>query len=1171
MQWAYVAAHPPQCLAEQQTASRGQSGPLPVCRLWSPHTVEEVALIQLPSRHDVLAADFSPNGNLLFLLLSDPQHSLAVYFHLAHVVAQQQQLAAATNNQQKPLNLPLLQPAHVIPCTRSPLNGLTIESVVRTGGGQISFSRGRSRWRQASDAYTPPCGSVQAGDAPRYCSGEGALIRFATFGLGHLRLWSINGERPFQPPPAHVIPCTRSPLNGLSIESVVRTGGGQISFSRGRSRWRQASDAYTPPCGSAQAADAPSGGGGGEAGGGGQRGGPPEATACAFLPSGDVIAALADRRIVVFRGLAPLRSVSVPSCSSKILLLQPLQKSLLLLVAQEGLVQLLPLTALTSAANNKKTEFPHSPEHPDSLARLQSFVRQLLHLLLLEETARLLQDKPLGSIDVAALLALPATPGPPEASTTPHPQTCQNDAQEPQQQMQLPEQMQQLQHLPVDGSSIVVTGGRCCVGGELRLWQFHPLSRSTFPFYLKSSVTAVAAAATRGAAQGLVAQQQQQQQRRRFSQRQTSCTPQCVEPAAICASRELRPKRSLTTQQVASRHLGNQRGQGSGGRTPWLPLHSSQVVAAHWSEPLLLLSTRTQLILLDALHLSEETARLLQDKPLGSIDVAALLALPATPGPPEPSTTPHPQTCQNDAQEPQQQMQLPEQVQQLQHLPVDGSSIVVTGGRCCVGGELRLWQFHPLSRSTFPFYLKSSVTAVAAAATRGAAQGLVAAGTEEGTVILLALLRNGEGILEPPLVSLDRQISPPGHVSCFRLISLPYQLGERGTADAACSTNSLLGSRGPCDDYLSSYKPASFLLDMELLATLHVPFATPPKLLQFGQTSVYQDQLLVTGPNAPPSVFSIPEGRLLDAKALDSFVPLSLPAPLVLGPEGSSRYSDDALHTVLHETFARGSRNLRVLPAPILVTASIGSSKLCLAYESERRILLGMQVSSLISKQEPVSQQLIQEARNATTHGTEDVRTENFACSNQQKPSQASRFHRGAGLASLFRDLGRVPVSESTMSAAVTDASKQCHPKLSWNSETPSEPFGVKRLEDQELGNEDQGTFGRRGQFQEKHNLSALKDASHRFLYRAAEHQNSFEVEVVLPGGTIENVRREFATNSLLFSGRLNDPSWRIQLPGDPATCRLRLRVPLKFRISSNAVTIDQNFANGHIYVSIQR
>lgn len=35
------------------------------------------------------------------------------------------------------------------------------------------------------------------------------------------------------------------------------------------------------------------------------------------------------------------------------------------------------------------------------------------------------------------------------------------------------------------------------------------------------------------------------------------------------------------------------------------------------------------------------------------------------------------------------------------------------------------------------------------------------------------------------------------------------------------------------------------------------------------------------------------------------------------------------------------------------------------------------------------------------------------------------------------------------------------------------------------------------------------------------------------PGGVVENVRRDFATNTLLFSGRLiSDPTWRIQLPG---------------------------------------
>ncbi|CDJ42226.1 hypothetical protein, conserved [Eimeria tenella] len=38
---------------------------------------------------------------------------------------------------------------------------------------------------------------------------------------------------------------------------------------------------------------------------------------------------------------------------------------------------------------------------------------------------------------------------------------------------------------------------------------------------------------------------------------------------------------------------------------------------------------------------------------------------------------------------------------------------------------------------------------------------------------------------------------------------------------------------------------------------------------------------------------------------------------------------------------------------------------------------------------------------------------------------------------------------------------------------------------------------------QEKPAIFSMKNTSHRFLYRAAEHQNSFEVEVVLPGNTV--------------------------------------------------------------------
>lgn len=86
--------------------------------------------------------------------------------------------------------------------------------------------------------------------------------------------------------------------------------------------------------------------------------------------------------------------------------------------------------------------------------------------------------------------------------------------------------------------------------------------------------------------------------------------------------------------------------------------------------------------------------------------------------------------------------------------------------------------------------------------------------------------------------------STAGHVNCFRLISLPHHVSADSTA-----VGSLLGSRGPCVEYSSKNSKAStFTLDMELIATLHVPFATPPKLLRFGQCSRYE-----VGDNTPLS------------------------------------------------------------------------------------------------------------------------------------------------------------------------------------------------------------------------------------------------------------------------------------------------------------------------------
>lgn len=137
-----------------------------------------------------------------------------------------------------------------------------------------------------------------------------------------------------------------------------------------------------------------------------------------------------------------------------------------------------------------------------------------------------------------------------------------------------------------------------------------------------------------------------------------------------------------------------------------------------------------------------------------------------------------------------------------------------------------------------------------------------------------------------------------------------------------------------------------------------------------------------------------------------------------------------------------------MLAAPLLLTACIGSSRLCLAYESERRILLGMQISCSTAKKQPETQQLNDQSRNITNHEAERVTQINTSCIAQKTPTHTSRFHRGAGLASLFRELGRVPSTESISSASATSASTQSHPKLSWNSEVPSKPRKEKRLED---------------------------------------------------------------------------------------------------------------------------
>ena len=52
------------------------------------------------------------------------------------------------------------------------------------------------------------------------------------------------------------------------------------------------------------------------------------------------------------------------------------------------------------------------------------------------------------------------------------------------------------------------------------------------------------------------------------------------------------------------------------------------------------------------------------------------------------------------------------------------------------------------------------MTALAATATEKDAQGIVVAGMENGSMLLLVVHRNLSGVLESPLVVYNRQLSP---------------------------------------------------------------------------------------------------------------------------------------------------------------------------------------------------------------------------------------------------------------------------------------------------------------------------------------------------------------------------------------------------------------------------
>ncbi|KAL8448156.1 hypothetical protein Emed_003969 [Eimeria media] len=825
------------CLsAEQQPASKG-GGLQAFCRIWSPYTLRELALIQLPSPHDVTAAHFSDDGHVVLLLLADPQHSLAIYMGVPAALEKDRNAYADSTASD---GTPVLRPAHVVPTTRSLLNGLSLEPAAQRrahprfrGAHTVCNLAGK----RGHELQRSTC--CRGGGATKHTkSGSVPAIRFATFGLGHLRVWHLSCERDSQ------LPSYRS----LCVSRVAAADSGHSAV--------------------------------------------PEVTASSFLPSGDLIAALSDRRLVLFRGFSPVRSILLSSCSSRILLLQPLQRSLLLLVAQEGLVQLLPLASLTSPSQVRQTvsgppatspgeteapkreHFPHYAKRGDltlhrspyGSARLRKERRPTSCTSTRRRATARLQSAGSATPTLVPPFATGSLDAPPRTPRSTYGDSVGRG---------YAARNRRYRHLASAGS------------------QRSALLRNSSKGVRSRASSTDSQASTRSSTGVSLVHQEREQ--RRPSPREAGPARKGKQAASTSW---LQPKRNLTTQEVATRCMRKGELQEEG--SLWWPLHSSQVVALHWSEPTLLLCTRTQIVAVDSSNLSTEASKVLQERPLGNIDVAALLCLPRLP-----VATAHSKSTTDLC------IQSDQDTEQHASRGDSRMNILVAGGRCCVGGELRLWELRASEQSTPPFYFKAPVTAVAAGLVEDGAFGVVAVGTEDGHLILLIVHRHTAGQLERPVVVWDRQISPrsitalsinrkgsllaagstSGQIDCFRLLVSARKNGP-WSADQ-CVQGGFVGNVNGFRHSNEAAKSSNVMVELVLQAILHVPFSTPPKILKFGQTPDTEEHLLVAGANAPACVYSIPEGRVLSGsvfvgESTDAFTPLFIPVPVALGPKNAA-------------------------------------------------------------------------------------------------------------------------------------------------------------------------------------------------------------------------------------------------------------------------------------------
>lgn len=131
---------------------------------------------------------------------------------------------------------------------------------------------------------------------------------------------------------------------------------------------------------------------------------------------------------------------------------------------------------------------------------------------------------------------------------------------------------------------------------------------------------------------------------------------------------------------------------------------------------------------------------------------------------------------------------------------------------------------------------------------------------------------------------------------------------------------------------------------------------------------------------------------------------------------------------------AQGGLRSVPLHVPMLLTARIGSSRICFAYDAEQRTLIGTHVRCSQPQQQEPLQPLNLQAGSPTLHRDKNARVTECPADAPQKHQQVSQFLRGAGLASLFRDLGRVAEKQPAASPPKVNASKHACFGESWDT-----------------------------------------------------------------------------------------------------------------------------------------